>query len=69
VGGLTHFCVIVPRCVFTNLKNIYIMGFPWSHGSSLSVKFVHGIWLANVGTQAIVLRELRCCVLLRCEQR
>jgi len=45
------------------------MGFPWSHGSSLSVKFVHGIWLANVGTQAIVLRELRCCVLLRCEQR
>jgi hypothetical protein len=44
------------------------MGLPWSYGSSLSVKFVHGMCLANVGTQAIVLRKLRCTVLLRSEQ-
>jgi hypothetical protein len=29
----------------------------------VSLKSVHGIWLANVGTQAVVLRELRCCVI------
>jgi hypothetical protein len=68
VGGLTNFCVTVPTVYSRIKKNIYIMGFPWSSRSSLSVKFVHGVWLANVSTQAIVLRELHCSVLLRSQQ-
>lgn len=69
VGGITHFCVTAPA-VYSRIKKnyTYVKGHPWSRGSSLRVQFVHGIWLAYVGKRAILLRELRCSMILRREQ-